>query len=282
MGFECALAIVLPLPSLDLVDFYPSEAQVDVEDWDDISFDGRVRVNVPGREWKVLRFLDFGQVRRLVKTNSSLSPEKRASGTSEDRAAKCAASFLMDIFFQWELEACKGNLEYLVPFVADHLLYTTQSVFDIDDFSYSNRFSEVFKRLGCNDVVTGLWSPNLEIEGMAYYKTSKLKVVTSGFFWEYNHLLLRGDVAKAILHYSPPCGLIWNSSYEIAKQLSLLLLDEGVTGRELRKDPLSVALVCIWRDMFQSLSAFGARVIFLTGGFHLEASRTIRSQQRYL
>jgi hypothetical protein len=83
MGFELAIAVVVPSAAEHLYDVYNK-----VGDSDDIFSDSRVKGNVPGREWQVLRFLDFGRVRALEKKSSSLSPEERASGDGVRRAAR--------------------------------------------------------------------------------------------------------------------------------------------------------------------------------------------------
>ncbi len=284
MGFECAIAIVIPLPSNALFDFYPlvgDEHEVD-EGGDIPFFDKRVKVLVPAREWRVVRFIDFGRVRALVKSNSSLSPEQRASGSASTRAAICTASFLIDRFFDCEREVLKGNHEFVVPFIADHL-FRCRHMYDIDEFNYNNTFTNVFERQGGNDVVRGLWKENVRFRESL--DQPPLEAMTQGAFWEYNQHLLRGDISGACTFeglLQPPCGLVWHSAHEVMKWMTDLLVSGDITSRELQKDLLSVAFVRTWRDTLRTLAEFGARVIFLTGQFHTEARQAICSQDRYL
>jgi len=281
MGFECSLAIVLPTPSVAIVDFYPPTKNGG-GDREDIFFDNKIRVIVPAREWKVFRFTDFGRVRAITKSSSSLSPSERASGSSSSRAAKCAASHLMTNFFQCEIAATQNNPDYVVPFIADHLL-CARNLIDCDDFNYAHRFKDIFARLSSHDVVTGLWSANESY--VDRYASPRIDTICAGMFWEYNKRLISEHSPSAVTMaglLQPPCGLVWESANNVARWLSDLLCAKNDEGTEVRKDELSIAIVCTWRDALMTLSTFGARVIFLSGSFHSEASSAMRGQRRTL
>jgi hypothetical protein len=276
MGFECALAVVLPSPATNLVDLYPSDREA--AESDDMFFDNRIRVIVPARVWDVFKFINFGRVRAILKPSSSHTSEERAEGSSSHRAAKCTASFLLGKFFGCEELTAQGSTEFSVPFIADHLIYA-RGEFDLDAFNYGSRWKDIFEKLSSSDVVTGLWTPNDRLTEL--YKLPTVEMITQGVFWNYNRRLLRGNpFSAAVLEggFQPPCGLFWNSASEVALWLTELLTDGDVEGYELRKDALSVAIVYTWIDTLCRLAPFGARVIILTGSFHFEVVKRIRSQ----
>lgn len=277
MGFECALAVVLPAASTNIEDYYPGAS-------DDIFFDGREKVVVPSREWRVLRYIDFGRVRSLVKSTSSLYPSDRAEGDGIYRARVCTASFLLAKFWEIEDQARAGNMDFVVPFIADHLIMS-RNLTDVDDFIFAHRFKDVFERLSSSDVVTGLWTFDSSL--LRNFKIQESQVLAQGILWEYNNLLLSGDICRAVTaevggYGHGPCGLVWHSSYKVAKMLTELLSTTIEEGVELRKDTISCTLVSVWRDVLLALSRHGARVIFLSGRFHTETRRRMKTMEYFL
>lgn len=262
MGFELAIAVVVPSAAEHLYDVYNKEG-----DSDDMFSDSRVKGNVPGREWQVLRFLDFGRVRALEKKSSSLSPEERASGDGVTRASVCTASFLLPKFWEFEDAATEGSLEYAVPFIADHLLYARND-FDSKELNYKTRWTDIFATLGTSDVVSGLWTPE-RMNSLFGERVPLIEAIRVSSFWEYNRLLIRHGPIKAMKLsgvMTPLCGLIWVSAFEVAKLLDQLLIGKSTESVFLRKDELSVTIVSMWREMFRMLSNTGVRCIVLTGG----------------
>ncbi len=275
MGFSCALAIVLPTPTTELKDFHPTESEASVSD--DIFFSNHTVKNIPGRAWEVMRFIDFGRVRTLIKPSSSLSVSQRAGDDFISRAAICAASFLLDHLYELERKVQLGSVEYSVPFIADHLLFCSYS-HSHDDFLTKNHYEDVFAYLGTSDVVTGLWSYQENL--YSRYPDGEQLAVVNSVFWNYNQALLNTGSMAAFFqeHYS----LLWDSAYSLSGVLTELLEDGAISGEELRKDARSVAIVTTWRDTLQVLSKEGARCIFLTDAYHSEATTSIRSMRRYL
>lgn len=278
MGFECSLAIVLPESSQNLVDFYPSQRGTH----EDFFFDRRILVVVPAREWNVFRFINFGQVRTITKSSSSQSPSQRASGNPGTRAAKCTASYLLNKFFHCERAVLEGNADYVVPYIADHLLYA-RCEHDIGEFNYSNRFVDVFARIHSHDVVSGIWA--LDKFRVKEFSIPSIQAITGGPFWEHNVQLLKGDISRAVTledtGWLPQCGLVWESALEVSRWLNELLVDHNDEGIEIRKNELSMAIVSTWRDTLVTLSSFGARVIFLTGCFHSEGVLAQNCRQQH-
>ena len=280
MGFEFALAVVLPSASTGLFDLYsPSQEGLPDEDADDIFFDRKKRRIVPGRTWKVLRYIDFGSVRTLVKPSSRLSIEERAGDDPISRAATCTASFLHDHMYELWRRSQSGSVEHTVPFIADHLLFSRYHQFDLEDFINQYRFEEIFATLGQSDVVEGLWSYNKE--RYAHTLHSERVAIKNSIFWRYNCALLRPETLQKFFeeHYSP---LLWDSAFRVSEILTELLTDGDVSGYELRKEARSAALVRTWRDTLHVLSEEGARCIFLECDFHAEARPSMMTMSQYL
>ncbi len=273
MGFECALALVLP--EADTVKDYVKGCK---EDDGDIFFDERISIPVATRSWRVFKWIDFGSVRTLEKSSSSLSPEERAAGSFDARAAKCAASFLLGKFFECEQKVVAGNFDYAVPFVADHYRMIGR---DLHEESMQYRFEEVFAMLGSHDVVKHLW-------GVANWRKTPiaLESIFEGALWEHNRRLLHEGVVRATTleghFYESPCGLVWASGAEVAHWLEELLMTGGVEGHELRKDPRAVTLVKTWQQLFADFAVHGIRAIMLTGSFHADCSSAMRHRHKYL
>ncbi len=273
MGFECALALVVP--EADTVnDFEKGPEYTD----EDAFFDERRAVPIAVRSWRVFKFIDFSRVRMIDKSNSSQSPAERAAGRFDNRAAKCTASFLLGKFFEKERLVVAGDLAHVVPFVADHYL-TIGGERHRDSLEY--RFQDVFAITGSTDVVTHLWRSRRELG-----ENVTLPEIFSGALWEHNRLLLAGDVVGATTlegHFcESPCGLVWVSAAEVSDWLTELLAGGGIEGEELRKDLLSVTLVETWRDTLLSFDVHGTRVIPLTGSFHSDCTCAVRSQYMHL
>jgi hypothetical protein len=240
-------------------------------------FSNHITKNVPGRAWEVIRFIDFGRVRALIKPNSSLSVEKRAGDDSVTRAAICTASFLLDHIYELERKVQLGSIEYTVPFIADHLLFCRYS-HKQDEFLSKNHFEDVFAYLGSSDVVTELWSYHEEF--FSRYADSEHVAIINSIFWEYNRALLEaGSMSKL---FEEEYSLLWDSAYSFSNVLTELLHGGDISGEELRKDARSVAIVTTWRDTLKVLSGEGARCIFLTDRYYSDVRTRIRSQGRYL
>ena len=277
MGFECALALVVPEPGT-LIDYVSREGEASPSD--DI-FSEQEHVLVSARIWRVFKFIDFGRVRTLVKSSSSLTPAERASGKFDDRAAKCTASFLLDRFFACERKVVDGNLEYAVPFIADHYSLIRWGLPD-EIFSFS--FAAAFEQLGSNDAVVGLKSMRDRFSGDNTPLTSAR--IFQGALWEHNNSLLKEHVVAATTlsgkWCESPCGLVWASAHDVAHWLSDLLTGGEVPSTELRKDPLSVALVTSWLALFAAFAQCGVRAVILTGYLHSDAHPAMRLQSEYL
>lgn len=274
MGFECALALCVPEETI-LYDYEKGDPD-DPKNGSQFS-DGREKVAVPLRAWRVFKFIDFGRVRTLVKRNSSLSPAQRAEGKFDERAAKCAASFLVEKFFGCERKVREGELSYAVPFIADH--YRDARV-HLDDHVGQYSFRKARVASGCDEVVVGLRQMR------EFKETPTHDDVFSGALWEYNRILLSvGRVFAATMDgniYQSACGLVWAPAGEVLRWLIDLLTGDSVESVELRKDPLAVNLVQSWCLQETLFSELGAKVIILTGYFHSDARSAIRSQRMFV
>lgn len=273
MGFECAIAIVIPEPD-ELIDFYPL-SETEREDPDRDIFTQETRVHVPVRNWKVFRSVDFGRVRTLEKSSSSLRPHERAGSTYLQRATTCVSSFLIRRFDLYENEARNGSTDYFVPFIADHVI-TARYEHELEEWNYTNRWVDIFERLGSNDVVTGLWIYSSYFE--RHLQIPIKEAITLGKFWKYNHDLIRSNQVDAAFGGDAPSGLLWVSSLTMANDLQLLIEGESTEGVELRKNPLSLAVVKTWEHTLRTLAPFGARAILLTGGYHSDFIRSHRDR----
>jgi hypothetical protein len=274
MGFECALALCVP-EEKTLYDY----EQGDPDDPKNVSqfFDGRTKVAVPTRTWRVFKFIDFGRVRAVVKRNSSLSPAQRAEGKFDERAAICAASFLVEKFFGCERKVREGEHSFAVPFIADHYL---EARVHLDDHVGQYSFRRAYAETGVNEVVVGLHQMR------EFKQTPTHDDVFSGALWEYNKILLSAGRAFAVTMddniYQSACGLVWAPASEVLSWFIELLTGDSTESVELRKDPLAVNLVQSWCLQETLFAELGARVIILTGYFHSDARSAIRSQRMYV
>ncbi len=274
MGFEAALAIVVREEG-DLCDYAPDP---DKQDDGDTFFDDLTKVPVEAPVWRAWKFIDFGRVRTLVKSSSSLSIEERAAGEFDHRAAKCAASFLLAKFYECErLVADKKHYEYAVPFIIDHYLYARRYS---SEHLERHRFAEALPCSFGRQFVSGLFSLDDRRATPPYER------IFEGALWEHNRRLMKETVASATTmeghFFESPCGLVWAPAKVVRGWLKELLTGDLAESVELRKDPRSVALVRSWFIEMALFARHDAKVIMLTGSFHADVSRAIRSQQMYL
>jgi hypothetical protein len=268
MGFSCALALVVP--SVGTINDYsisPDAIPSDI-------FSTFIANPVPVKWWHVVKFINFGDVRALEKANSSLSPSARASGSSGDRAAKCAASFLLGKYFAHETAVRSGDRTAVVPFVADHVL--------IDQFCDPDRrtefsFRALFDSLHANDVIDGLYALR------DWRGTPTPESIFQGVLWMHNTYLRDGDaIGATILEECSPVGLLWVPAEMLADWMTDLLSGASVESVELAKDPIARTFAETWRYLFQCFAEHDAKVIMLTGRLHSECCAAIRRMPRYL
>lgn len=274
MGFQAALAIAVR----EKGDLHDYKRDPELPNDGDIFFSDLTEVPIEAPVWRVCKFIDFGQVRTLVKSSSRLSPEERAAGAFDYRAATCAASFLVGKFYECERQvSVKKNFEYAVPFIIDHYFYARRLPGE-DPVHYS--FAEALLCSFGREFVSGLFSIN------TFIKSATSDEVFGGALWEHNRRLLEETVVSATTmeghFFESPCGLVWTPAKEVRGWLRELLVGDSAESVELRKDPLSVALVRSWFTLMALFARHNAKVIILTGSFHTNASRAIRSQRMYV
>jgi len=273
MGFEAALALVVPEDG----DLYDHQKDPDKEDDGDLFFDDYIKIPVPARLWRAFKFIDFGRVRTLVKSSSSLTTAERAAGKFDHRAAKCAASFLLAKFFTCEARVEKGDYEYAVPFIVDHYLYARRYCDKhLEQYSFAEALLCSFGR----QFVTGLFA----LDDLRTNPTHG--AIFQGALWEHNRRLIKETVTRATNldgHFGQSsCGLVWTSASEVRAWLEELILGDSPESIELRKDPLALALTRSWCYEMELFGELGVKVIMLTDYFYHNAFRAIRSRSMCL
>lgn len=274
MGFEAALAIVIREDG-KLHDY---RKDPDIQDDGGGLLSDLVKVPITAPVWRVFKFIDFGRVRTLVKENSSLSVEQRDAGTFDHRAAKCTASFLLAKFFACESQVKeKKNYEYAVPFIIDHYLYARRLNSGAME---RHSFAEALLCSYGREFVSGIYALDNRRRSPTHEE------IFQGALWEHNRRLMEETVVSATTmdghFFESPCGLVWAPAKEARGWLKQLLIGDSAESVELRKDPLAVALVRSWFVEMALFARHNAKIIMLTGSFHLNAHLAIRSQSMYL